>query len=115
MGLNNKVAPIEKVQVDVENSDKIDKKAECKVQRRSDIDVLRIALTWGILLYHVTLIYAPYAKYYVKIIQDEIPNWHLVAFWFSYSMECWNMPMFFFLSGIRQVNFCGKYFYLYYL
>merc|ERR1719229_994668 len=81
-----------------------------KSSRRSDIDLIRVALTWGILLYHVVLIYAPYAAYYVRIIPDtepsrlgwatSVPEWHLAALWFIFSMNAWNMPMFFFLSGI---------------
>ena len=58
-------------------------------------------LTWGILLYHVTLIYTPYLSYYVRIIPEEVPSWHLASLWFIISMNAWNMPMFFFLSGIR--------------
>ena len=80
--------------------------------RRPDIDLIRVVLTWGILLYHVVLIYAPYAAYYVRIIPDtepnrlewgstSVPEWHLAALWFIISMNAWNMPMFFFLSGIR--------------
>ena len=81
--------------------------------RRPDIDLIRVALTWGILLYHVVLIYAPYAAYYVRIIPDtepsrlgwatSVPEWHLAALWFIISMNAWNMPMFFFLSGIRWI------------
>ena len=37
-----------------------------KTKRRPDIDVIRVGLTWGILLYHVVLIYVPYIPYYVK-------------------------------------------------
>ena len=81
--------------------------------RRPDIDLIRVVLTWGILLYHVVLIYAPYAAYYVRIIPDtepsrlgwatSVPEWHLAALWFIISMNAWNMPMFFFLSGIRWI------------
>ena len=70
--------------------------------RRPDIDLIRVVLTWGILLYHVVLVYAPYAAYYVRIVPDtSVPEWHLAALWFIISMNAWNMPMFFFLSGIR--------------
>ena len=71
-------------------------------QRRPDIDVIRIVLTWGILLYHTVLIYSqPWAGYYVKIEPDQIPVWHLIGNWLTISMDVWQMPMFFFLSGIR--------------
>ena len=73
--------------------------------RRPDIDLIRVALTWGILLYHVVLIYAPYCVWNVRIVPDtSVPEWHQVAKWFQMSMNAWNMPMFFFLSGIR---WCG--------
>ena len=34
--------------------------------RRPDIDLVRVVLTWGILLYHTVLIYAPFLSYYVR-------------------------------------------------
>ena len=37
-----------------------------KSKRRPDIDIIRVGLTWGILLYHTVLIYVPYITYYVK-------------------------------------------------
>ena len=37
-----------------------------KSSRRPDIDIIRIILTWGILLYHTVLIYTPYLSYYVR-------------------------------------------------
>ena len=37
-----------------------------KSSRRPYIDVIRVALTWGILLFHVVLIYTPWVPYYVK-------------------------------------------------
>ena len=30
--------------------------------RRPDIDLARVVLTWGILLYHTVLVYTPYAR-----------------------------------------------------
>ena len=69
--------------------------------RRPDIDLIRVALTWGILLYHVVLIYTPEVPYYVKILPETVTTGYLVPLWFIISMNAWNMPMFFFLSGIR--------------
>ena len=37
-----------------------------KTNRRPHIDLVRVELTWGILLYHTVLIYAPYHSYYVR-------------------------------------------------
>ena len=71
------------------------------VARRPDIDVLRITLTWGILLFHTALIYTPFVPYYLKIFPENIGFWQVyVTMWFMISMNVWNMPMFFFLSGI---------------
>ena len=78
------------------------------VQRRPDIDIIRIVLTWGILLYHVVLIYAPDSVYYVRVIPDPVPSWYYVANWFLWSMNAWNMPMFFFLSGVSAFNSLKK-------
>ena len=73
-----------------------------KSSRRPDIDLIRIVLTWGILLYHTVLIYTPFAHYYVKVYPQYIEGWHWSSLWFIISMNVWNMPMFFFLSGIRK-------------
>ena len=75
-----------------------------KSSRRPDIDVIRIVLTWGILVYHTALIYGPYFGYYVKIIPDTVDYWQIIYIWFAVSMNVWNMPMFFFLSGVRKGN-----------
>ena len=34
-----------------------------RLSRRPDIDLIRVVLTWGILLYHTVLVYTPYARY----------------------------------------------------
>ena len=88
----------------VDNTDMNINKCVKKSQRRTDIDVIRIVLTWAILLFHTALIFSPLAWYYVKIIPDPVPSWHLLASWFTATMDVWQMPMFFFLSGIRSVK-----------
>ena len=40
----------------------------------------------------------------MKVLPATIPRWHLVALWFTISMDVWNMPMFFFLSGVRWMG-----------
>ena len=76
-----------------------------KSSRRPDIDVIRIVLTWGILVYHTALIYGPYLTYYLRIIPDTgVDSWTIIYVYFVTSMNAWNMPMFFFLSGIRKGN-----------
>ena len=37
-----------------------------KTSRRVYIDVIRVGLTWGILLFHTVLIYMPLGHYYIK-------------------------------------------------
>ena len=85
-----------------EDNDDADKCAK-KSHRRPDIDVIRIVLTWAILLFHTALIFSPRAWYYVKIVPEHVPSWHLLGSWLTASMDVWQMPMFFFLSGIRSV------------
>lgn len=74
--------------------------------RRPDIDVLNISVTWLILLYHAVLIYCPYIPYYVKDPSippkpgpDQVSFYALVYIIF---MNGWNMPLFFFLSGVSS-------------
>ena len=40
----------------------------------------------------------------VRIVPAPAPAWHLAAVWFEISMNAWNMPMFFFLSGVRWIR-----------
>ena len=85
-----------------------------KSPRRPDIDVIRIVLTWLILVYHTLLIYRPDSTYYLKIFPDTgVDSWMNIGFMnigefmnigFCNILNAWNMPMFFFLSGIRKGN-----------
>ena len=105
---NNKSEPIE-LTMEREKEQEEAVVAVKKSSRRPDIDLIRIVLTWGILLYHTVLIYTPWAPYYVKIFPQYIEGWHYLTLWFIISMNVWNMPMFFFLSGIRKDhNFDAK-------
>ena len=98
---NNKSEPIElTMEKDEEQQEAV--VTVKKSSRRPDIDLIRIVLTWGILLYHTVLIYTPWIPYYVKIYPDYMDGWHGLSIWFIISMNAWNMPMFFFLSGIRK-------------
>ena len=105
---NNKSDPIElTMERDKDQEEAV--VAVKKSSRRPDIDLIRIVLTWGILLYHTVLIYTPWSPYYVKIFPQYIEGWHYLTLWFIISMNAWNMPMFFFLSGIRKDhNFDAK-------
>ena len=72
--------------------------------RRPDIDVIRIVLTWLILLYHTVQIYLPQIGFFVGIHSENSPGLIMAGVGFIISMNVWNMPMFFFLSGIRFVR-----------
>merc|ERR1719348_510447 len=90
------------IKVDKEES-KVDERNSGKSnsQRRPDIDVIRILVTWGILVFHTVIIYAPFMSYYTKVLPGWVQHWHvLITIGFVISMNVWNMPMFFFLSGI---------------
>ena len=89
-----------------------------KSSRRPDIEVIKIVLTWLILVYHTLLIYRPDSTYYLKIIPDTgVDSWMNIGFMnigeflnigFHSMMNVWNMPMFFFLSGIRKGNILAQ-------
>ena len=36
------------------------------IARRPELDVIIVALTWGVLLYHACSVYSPFKNYYVK-------------------------------------------------
>ena len=75
--------------------------------RRPDIDILNIIVTWLILLYHVVIIYSPYLTYYVK--DPDLPTTdpgldspYFYALVYIIFNNTWNMPLFFFLSGVSS-------------
>ena len=63
---------------------------------------LRIVLTWSILLYHTVQIYLPQIGFFVGIHSENSDGWIMAGVGFIISMNVWNMPMFFLLSGIRD-------------
>jgi len=68
--------------------------------RLPGVDIIRVSLTWGILLFHTAVAYAPGASYYVKSFGWSTDVFSYLSFtWFVF-MDVWQMPMFFFLSGI---------------
>ena len=79
-----------------------------KLPRRADIDLLRIVLSWAILVYHTVLVFTPSLPYYVKIYPPPPHStqytvlWQWSTLWFIVSMNSWNMPLFFFLAGLRD-------------
>ena len=88
--------------------------------RRPDIDVLNIAVTWLILLFHVVIVYCPYLPYYVKdpnvpdVAGPESVSYYALVF--VIFMNAWNMPLFFFLSGVSSCLSLNRYeVYLYHI
>ena len=83
------------------------------VKRRQDIDILIISVTWLILVYHAVAIYCAYVPYYVK--DPNIPPYpgfespSFYALVYMIFMNAWNMPFFFFLSGISSYLSLGRY------
>merc|ERR1719412_2509398 len=97
--------------LDMEESAKSQKK-KSEMARRPDIDVIIIALTWGIFLFHACLVYSPFSGYYVDFPEqlDTGPikesEYHIISAGYIIDifitfMHAWNMPMFFYLSGLN--------------
>ena len=63
--MSHNTVPALGVTVD-DTSVNVEKASRHRGSRRPDIDLLRVCLTWGILLFHVVLIYAPFLFYYVR-------------------------------------------------
>ena len=63
--MSHNTVPTLGVTVD-DTSVNVEKASRHRGSRRPDIDLLRVSLTWGILLFHVVLIYAPFLFYYVR-------------------------------------------------
>ena len=78
-----------------------------------NLNIMNISLTWLILLFHAACVYSPYLPYYVK--EPTIPSepgpeslsWYALVF--IIFMNAWNMPFFFFLSGVSTVFSLEKY------
>jgi hypothetical protein len=67
--------------------------------RRQEVDIIRVGLTWGILLFHTCAVYAPALQWYVASF-GWLPGTGYIYFTWVIFMDVWQMPMFFFLSGI---------------
>ena len=68
--------------------------------RLPGVDIIRVSLTWGILLFHTAVVYAPAAGYYVKSFGWSTDVFTYLSLTWALFMDVWQMPMFFFLSGI---------------
>ena len=70
--------------------------------RRPDIDCIRVSLTWGILLFHTVHGFIPDPGWYIRSRYPLGPILFPMTKVFENFMAIWNMPMFFFLSGISS-------------
>ena len=73
--------------------------------RLPGIDMIRVCLTWGILLFHTSKAYSVTSGWYISAYSDssnkvlrQLPG-YLASF-----MDVWQMPMFFFLSGVSAFH-----------
>ena len=84
-------------------------KKKTDIPRRPELDVIVVALTWGVLLEHACSAYSPLQKYYVHFpelysgpIKEDaytiISAGYIVQI-FTLFIRAWATPMFFYLSG----------------
>merc|ERR1712179_102623 len=80
------------------------------IARRPELDVIIVALTWGIFLYHACAAYSPFKWYYVNFpeldsgpIKEDaytiISAGYIVQVFILW-MRAWATPMFVYLSGV---------------
>ena len=84
-------------------------KKKADIPRRPDLDVIIVAVTWGILLYHVCRVYSPWGAYYLHypelnngtIREDAytIISAEYIVTLFHWFVFAWAMPVFFYISG----------------
>ena len=84
-------------------------KKKTDIPRRPELDVIIVALTWGILLYHVCRVYSPFEDYWLyypelnngTIREDAytIISAEYIVELFLQFVFAWSMPMFFYISG----------------
>merc|ERR1712179_108790 len=81
------------------------------IARRPELDVIIVALTWGIFLYHACVVYSPFKWYYVNFpeldsgpIKEDAYTIisagyiiHIFILW----MRAWHVPTFVYLSGLN--------------
>ena len=81
-----------------------------KASRLPGIDMIRVSLTWGVLLFHTSVAYCPSdnSDYYISARFDSSNN---VLYYLQQIpraiagfMDVWQMAMFFFLSGVSAFH-----------
>ena len=85
-------------------------KKKTDIARRPELDVILVALTWLVLLFHVCKVYSPFRGYMLDyppglnngtIKEDPymiISAEYIISMFITF-MHAWAMPMFFYLSG----------------
>ena len=68
------------------------------------IDLIRVSLTWGIVLFHTAVAYAPLTGFYVKSFGRSSDVFYYLSINWVIFIDVWQMPMFFFLSGISALH-----------
>ena len=82
-----------------------DKSTSAKA-RLPGIDMIRVSLTWGVLLFHTTLAFSSTVPFYVfgsNFFSNTGVQYYLPNFVVNF-MDVWQMPMFFFLSGVSAYH-----------
>lgn len=68
-----------------------------KTTRRHDIDWLRVIAIWLLLIYHIAIIFQPWAMFFGFIRSDEL----MESLWKPMTMlNVWRIPLLFYVSGI---------------
>ena len=85
-------------------------KKKAEIARRPEVDVIIVALTWGILLWHVCQFYSPFTEFYLAFpreldsgpIKEDaylvISAGYIIQMFMDF-VSAWIMPMFFYISG----------------
>ena len=65
--------------------------------RRHDIDWMRVIAIWLLLIYHIAIIFQPWAMFFGFIRSEEL----MTGLWKPMSMlNVWRIPLLFYISGM---------------
>ena len=82
--------------------EEVEKAKKLALEHRPDIDFMRVAITWEILLFHVVIVYTP-IPYYLHPPGGTWtqPGWEWAMGYVLFA-DSWHMMYFFFLSGVSS-------------
>lgn len=70
---------------------------EMKAERRYDIDWVRVIAIWLLLIYHIAIVFQPWAMFIAFIQSNELLEW----LWKPMTLlNVWRIPLLFFVSGM---------------